>query len=173
MSQGAQVTTQREAQPMNEQTDTPDEVYSVLDAMTTEILDEALQTVRTAHFTHYESWGEELTRQSLGDLYEHIMVSLHHRDLAHIIRHCEALAARRFDSGFDLVEVQSAFNALEQTMWRRVVAAVPPEHVAACVSLLSSVLGAGKDTVARTYVRLAAHHHAPAMNLGALAEGTV
>ena len=69
--------------------------------------------------------------------------------------------------------MQTAFNALEQTMWRRVVAAVPPDKVANCVGLLSSVLGAGKDAAARTYVRLAAHHHAPAMNVSALAEGTV
>lgn len=158
---------------MHEQTDTQVDVYDLLDSKTTEILDEALNTVRTAHFTHYESWGEDLTRKSLGDLYEHIMVSLHHRDLAHIIRHCEAMAARRFHSGFNLVEVQSAFNALEQTMWRRVVEAVPPEKVAGYIGVLSAVLGAGKDAAARTYVHLAAGHHAPAMDVGALAEGTV
>ena len=121
------------------------DVYAVLKNMTTEILDAAEHTLRTAHFAHYESWGDQLTRASLGDLYEHIMISLHHRDLAHIIRHCEGLAAERFNAGFDLIEV----------------------------GMLSSVLGAGKDAAARTYVQLATHRHAPAIDVNALAEGTV
>jgi hypothetical protein len=149
------------------------DVYAVLKEMTTEILDEAVNTLQTAHFAHYESWGDELTRESLGDLYEHIMISLHHRDLAHIIRHCEDLATQRFNAGFDLVEVQTTFNALEQTMWRCWVAAAPAPEVAQGVGVLSSVLGAGKDAAARTYVRLASHRHAPAIDIEALAGGTV
>lgn len=149
------------------------DVYAVLKNMTTEILDAAEHTLRTAHFAHYESWGDQLTRASLGDLYEHIMISLHHRDLAHIIRHCEGLAAERFNAGFDLIEVQTTFNALEQTMWQRWVDTAPADEVAQGVGMLSSVLGAGKDAAARTYVQLATHRHAPAIDVNALAEGTV
>jgi len=149
------------------------DVYTVLKEMTTEILDSAEHVLRTAHFTHYENWGDQLTRASLGDLYEHIMISLHHRDLAHIIRHCEKLAAERFTAGFELVEVQTTFNALEQTMWQHWVKAAPAQEVAEGVGMLSAVLGAGKDAAARTYVRLASRRHAPAIDVNALAEGTV
>jgi len=149
------------------------DVYAVLKQMTTEILDAAEHMLRTAHFAHYESWGDQLTRASLGDLYEHIMISLHHRDLAHIIRHCEQLAADRFNDGFELVEVQTTFNALEQTMWKSWVDAAPAQEVAEGVGMLSAVLGAGKDAAARTYVRLASHRHTPALDVDALAEGTV
>ena len=149
------------------------DVYAVLKEMTAEILDDAVHTLRTAHFAHYESWGEQLTRESLGELYEHIMISLHHRDLAHIIRHCEGLATARFNAGFDLVEVQTTFNALEQTMWRHWVAAAPAQEVAEGVGMLSAVLGSGKDAAARTYVKLATPRHVPAIDINALAEGTV
>ncbi len=149
------------------------DVYAVLRDQTTEILDDAVHTLRTAHFAHYESWGEQLTRESLGDLYEHIMISLHHRDLAHIIRHCENLASERFSGGFDLVEVQTTFNALEQTMWRHWVDRAPAEEVAVGVGMLSSVLGAGKDAAARTYVHLASRRHTHAIDVAALADGTV
>ena len=56
-------------------------------------------------------------------------------------------------------------------MWRRVVAAEPPDALAECIGLLSTVLGAGKDALARTYVSLASHRRVPSLDLSALFEG--
>lgn len=158
---------------MKENETTASDMAVLLEPMSADIIDEAVQALRTAHYAHYESWGEDPTRLSMTHLYEHVMISLRHHDLAHIIRHCEQVAQRRFTGGFHLVEVQSAFNALEQTLWKRLVDTVPAEQVARNLAVLGTVVGAGKDAVSRTYVQLAAHYHAPAMNVELLADGTV
>jgi hypothetical protein len=149
------------------------DVHTVLSQSRQAVLDETVHTLRTAHFVHYESWGDTVTRERIGDLLTHVMASLHDRDLAQIVAHCEKVAQERFNSGFDIVEVQTAFNTLEQTMWRVVVANAPSTDVAEWIGMLSAILGAGKDAVARTYVRLATHRHVPAIDIAALAEGTV
>jgi hypothetical protein len=56
-------------------------------------------------------------------------------------------------------------------MWRRIVAAAPPADLAEAVGLLSTVLGFGKDTLARTYVALATRSHVPSLDLSALFAG--
>lgn len=54
---------------------------------------------------------------------------------------------------------------------RGVVAAEPPSELAECIGLLGTVLGVGKDALARSYVSLASHRHVPSLDLSALCEG--
>ena len=82
-----------------------------------------------------------------------------------------SVARDRFSAGFDISEVQAAFNSLERTTWHRLVADVPHSELARAVGLLSTVLGAGKDVLARTYVSLATEHHVPSLDLTALFDG--
>ncbi len=158
---------------MNKTAKAAADLADLLEPMSGEIVDEAVDALRTAHYAHYESWGETLTHRSMTDLFEHLMMSLRDHDLVSVIRHCEQMAKQRFTSGFRLVEVQSAFNALEQTVWQRLVEGVPAERATHYLGLLGAVLGAGKDAASCTYVHLAAHHHAPALNVELLADGTV
>jgi hypothetical protein len=64
-----------------------------------------------------------------------------------------------------------AFNALEEAMWRCVVVAEPPDDLAEAIGLLSTVLGYGKDAVARRYLSLASKRHVPSLDLSALFGG--
>lgn len=86
--------------------------------------------------------------------------------------HAKTIAAERFEAGFDLWEVQTAFNVLEETIWRRILQELPLTEFAEALSLASTVLGAGKDTLARTYVTLASKTHAPTLNIQSLFAGT-
>ena len=56
-------------------------------------------------------------------------------------------------------------------MWRRVVAATPPDELAEAVGLLTTVLGFGKDALARKYVSLSSERHVPSLDLSALFGG--
>ncbi len=67
--------------------------------------------------------------------------------------------------------MQTAFNVLEEAMWRTVVAATPPDQLAEAVGLLSTVLGAGKDALAAAYVSLATQHHVGSLDLTAMFQG--
>ncbi len=78
----------------------------------------------------------------------------------------------RFGAGFGIGEVQTAFNVLEESMWHHVVAGVPNDDMAESLGLLTTVLGVGKDALARAYVSLASHEHVSSLDLRALFQGT-
>ena len=110
-------------------------------------------------------------RQGLTDLFRLVVDAIHDRDLAEMSLYAEEVATKRFDQGFDISEVQAAFNALEEAMWRHLVATVDQDQLVQAVGLLSTVLGFGKDALARKYVSLAAERHVPSLNLSALFAG--
>jgi|SRR5450631_4789142 hypothetical protein len=146
-----------------------------LDALLVEaesgVLDEAYSALHRSHVTHYELAGEKFTRQALADLFGLVVTAIRTRDLAAMSAYSEGIAVGRFNDGYDISEVQMAFNALEEAMWRRVVSAEPPDDLAEAIGLLSTVLGYGKDTVARKYLSLASRRHVPSLDLSALFAG--
>ena len=147
-------------------------VDEVLRSARAQVVEQALAGLESGHAAHYEQAGEPFTRQRLADLYDLVVQAIADRDLSHMEAYAHDVAVERFNAGFDISEVQAAFNALERAMWRRVVADVQPGELAEAVGLLSTVLGAGKDELARSYVSLAAQRHVPSLDLTALFRGT-
>jgi hypothetical protein len=147
------------------------DVAAVLLEAEQSVLDEAYTALQRSHAAHYEAAGEAFTRQGLADLFHLVLDSIRDRDLAEIGSYAEQVATARYGQGFDISEVQMAFNALEEAMWRRVVNAEPPGDLAEAIGLLSTVLGFGKDALARKYVSLACERHVPSLDLSALFAG--
>jgi hypothetical protein len=90
-----------------------------------------------------------------------------------MISHAEQIAGERFNSGYDLWEVQTAFNVLEEAIWVRIFKNFPPTELAEAIGLVSTVLGAGKDALARKYVSLASKTRASSLNLQSLFSGGI
>jgi hypothetical protein len=133
----------------------------------------AAQTMLTrTHLPHYDAAGELEIKQRLEALLDRLLESLAKRDLSPVVTHAERIAEERFTSGYDLTEVQTAFNALEAAIWTRVFSALEPGQFAQTLGLVSTILGAGKDALARKYVSLATDAHAPSLDLRALFAGT-
>ena len=147
-------------------------VEELLTQQRPEALEEAFTSLERAHPIHYERSGEELTRERLAELFDIVVAALRDRQLEPVSGYCQNLAEERFRSGFGISEVQTAFNVLEEAMWRRVVDGVPPAELAEAIGLLSTILGYGKDTVARRYVELASERHVPSLDLSGLFAGT-
>ena len=82
------------------------------------------------------------------------------------------IATERFHAGYDLAEIQTAFNALEEATWMRVLQRLDASELAEALGLISTVLGAGKDALARAYVSLAADTNVESLDLRALFAGT-
>jgi hypothetical protein len=89
-----------------------------------------------------------------------------------MIAHAEGIARERFEAGFDLWEVQTAFNVLEEAIWVRILKELAPTDFAEALGIISTVLGVGKDTLARRYVSLASRSRVPTLNLQSLFTGT-
>jgi hypothetical protein len=137
------------------------------------IVDSAEAALARMHARHYESAGAREVHQRLEALYDHLLDALRSRDLAPIVAHAEQVAQERFNAGYDLSEVQAAFNTLEEATWSRVFAELQPSQFAEALGLVSTILGAAKDALAREYVSLATHGRAPSLDLQALFAGSV
>jgi hypothetical protein len=136
------------------------------------ILEASYTTLERSHVHHYEAAGETFTRQRLEELFGLVVSAIRDRDLAGVSAYSDKIAEERFNQGFDIGEVQAAFNALEQSMWHHVVTTAKPDDLVEATGLLSTVLGYGKDALARKYVSLATHSHVPSLDLSALFGGT-
>jgi hypothetical protein len=137
-----------------------------------EILSEAESSLARAHLTHYEKAGEEHNRQKLKALYVLSLRAISEKNLGPMLSHAEEIARERYEAGFDLSEVQTAFNVLEEATWRFIVKNLPPAEFGEAIGLISTVLGAGKDMLGRTYVALASRSKAPSLDLRSLFAGT-
>ncbi|MBI4934956.1 MAG: hypothetical protein HY828_13830 [Actinobacteria bacterium] len=122
---------------------------------------------------HYSEAGPDAARLRVRQLFDLVVESVSTRDLVPMIDHATRVAHERFEAGFDIREVQTAFNVLEEAIWVKVIDATPPRDLADALGLVGTALGAGRDALACTYVSLASHQHVPSLDLTALFRGGV
>jgi len=147
-------------------------ILEFLTARREAIVADAEEALGRAHSRHYESAGAERVHARLESLYGVLLEALERRNLGPMLGYAHQVAKERFDAGYDLSEVQTAFNALEEAIWRHVFADLDPTRFAEALGLVSTILGAAKDALARTYVSRATNTHTPSLDLNALFAGT-
>lgn len=135
------------------------------------IIDAAVSAVVRAHASHYEAAGPIEIRARLEALFDHLVDAAASRDLGSVVAYAGQLARERFSAGYNLSEIQTAINALEEAVWSRVFSELQSHEFAEAIGFVSTTLGAAKDALAREYVSLATHAHAPALDLRALSAG--
>lgn len=135
------------------------------------IVDESARALERSNEQHYAQDGAEASHDRFARLLELVTVSVEKRDLVPMIDYATQVANERFDAGFDIREVQRAFHLLEESIWENVVRSVPDSELAESLGLVGTVLGAGRDALARTYVSRASRQHVPSLDLSALFRG--
>jgi len=148
------------------------ELVTLLHESSDEILRTAAEAVERTHLKNYERAGKEQIHQRLKALFVLTTRGVQERNLGPMIAYAETIARERFAAGFDLSEVQTAFNVLEEAIWTRILKTLPPAEYGQALGLVATVLGAGKDALARTYVTLASKSKTGSLNLQSLFSGT-
>jgi hypothetical protein len=148
------------------------ELVERLQASRTAVLGNAAKALARADLPHYLALGEEESFHRLDHLLELVIDCLQRRTLAPIIGYGARVADERFQAGFDIGEVQIAFNVLEEAIWQVIVPELPAEELPTATGMIGTVLGAGKDSLACTWVSLASSRHVPSLNLNALFQGS-
>jgi len=136
------------------------------------IIDAACEAMGRSHVKSYEKEGLEHTHQKIKALYVLTVRAVKEKNLGPMIAHADSIARDRFTAGYDLWEVQTAFNVLEEAIWRHVLRDIHPMEIGEALGLVSTVLGAGKDALARRYVSLASKTKAPSLNLQSIFSGS-
>lgn len=136
------------------------------------IVESAVAAIAKRHLFHYERLGREGSSRRVRDLFDRVLDATRTRNVGNVLAYAERIANERYDSGFDFVEVCSAFNLLEESIWQTILDEYPPAEQGAALGLFATIFGAAKDKLASTYLSRATETHVPSLDLGALFRGT-
>ena len=136
-----------------------------------DLVKDALTELGHARLRHYMDDGDEVTRERVTLFIDRVLECLEKRRVEPIVEHAEHIARKRHASGYDLFEVQTALNVIEEALWKRVLASVEPEELAHALGMVNAIFHAGKDVLARTYVSLATDLEAPPKQVSELLDG--
>lgn len=146
-------------------------LMELLDKEGEQIVNEATTALSRSDLAHYKEAGDAVGHDRLAELFRLTLAGIRDRNLVPVMDYMAQVADDRFHAGYAIREVQIAINVLEEAIWNHIVRDVPPGELAEALGLVSTVLGAAKDSLARAYVSLAARTKAPSLDLSALFEG--
>ncbi|MGO8875191.1 MAG: methylmalonyl-CoA decarboxylase [Acidimicrobiales bacterium] len=119
------------------------------------VVAEAVDELERRQHLHYQASTRRERQGYLRDLFKLVVRCVDEADVEPIVESSQRIAADRFAAGFDIAEIQGAFNVLEEVLWREVAEGITGEGRIEALGLLNAILGAGRDALARTYVALA------------------
>jgi methylmalonyl-CoA decarboxylase len=137
------------------------ETSAVLASAGDRIVDEAAAALERRHHEHYQASSPEERRRYVRDLFGLVVQCVHEGHAEPIIASSRQIAADRFVADFDIAEIQGTFNVLAEVLWRHVASTLVGDQRIETLRLVNTILGAGKDALARTYVDLASRGRSP------------
>lgn len=137
-----------------------------------EILTEAIEALDQARLKHYQASSIEDNNERLGGLLNLVEESVRTHNLTPITMYAEEIARERFAGGFDIAEVITAFNVLEEAIWHQITINMAAGEYPNAYGLSSTVLGAAKQALSTEYVSLASHGRVQSLDISSLFQGT-
>jgi hypothetical protein len=149
------------------------ELARLLEEWRTEAVADAIDGLSRATLPHYTASRTEQNRERLAKLYDLTAACVATRTLLPMIEYAQGVARERYKDGFGLEEVHTAFNVLEEVIWRKITGRMEPSQYPEAFGLISTVLGAGKQELAIEYVALVSRSRdVHSLDLSALFKGT-
>ena len=141
------------------------DIIQLLEEQAAVIVDTAVEALERTSLKHYKSSGTNTNRERLNKLFELTLDSIRRKNLVPMVEYSESVARDRFQEGFDIQEVQSAYNVLEEVLWKQITDNMSPDDYPEAFGMVSTVLGAGKQSLAIQYVSLASKRHVRSLDL--------
>ena len=129
-------------------------LIELLETRAVEIIGGAAAAMQRTSMKHYDAETPEQLRKKLTMLYHLTERGVKEKNAFPMVSYIEKMAEERFAAGFDLQEVQTAINVLEEYIWQQIIDELPAGAQADALKIISSILGGAKDALARKYVEL-------------------
>jgi len=146
-------------------------LHEILVNNQTDIINEAFTSLQRSHLKHYDTSRADENWQRLAKLFDLTLNGVKTRSLVEMVTYSEKIAKERYESGFDLHEVHTAYNVLEESLWKCIIKEVDSKELAESLGLIGTVLGTGKESLALAYVSLAGKQKVKSLNLTQLFKG--
>jgi hypothetical protein len=144
------------------------ELQTLLSDTSKDIIDSACKSLSRAKLKSYTCSEESENYKRFEILLKFTAECIGKRKLLPMTDYIENIARERYYEGFDFCEVHSAINILEETIWNRIIGSVNPEKLGESLGLVSTVLGAAKESLAKTYITLASKTKVSTIDLNAM-----
>jgi len=119
------------------------------------VIDEAVAALAQRDRARHQSAGPDGRRRDVRQLFRLVLRCVRAGRAGPVVKPCEQIAAHCYAAGIDLSEGQGAFNVLAEVLWRHLAGTLAGDQLVEALGLLSAIVGAGKDAMARTYMALA------------------
>jgi len=146
-------------------------LVEILVSNQTDIINEAFNSLQRSHLKHYDSSRADENWQRLAKLFDLTLNAIKTKNLVDMVNYSEKVAKERYEAGFDLHEVHTAYNVLEESLWKCIIKEVDSKELAESLGLIGTVLGTGKEALAISYVSLASKQKVKSLNLIQLFKG--
>lgn len=105
-----------------------------------------------ARLVHYEGVDREENRRRLMAWLERASESLEAGRADLVVEHARRIAVERFEAGYELAEVQTSINIVEETLNKRILGTMRPEDATRALCMANALFSIVKDVLAQTYV---------------------
>ena len=146
-------------------------LHEILVNNQTDIINEAFTSLQRSHLKHYDTSRADENWQRLAKLFDLTLNGIKTKSLVDMVNYSEKVAKERYEAGFDLHEVHTAYNVLEEAFWKCIIKEVESTELAESLGLIGTVLGTGKESLAIAYVSLASKQKVKSLNLTQLFKG--
>jgi hypothetical protein len=146
-------------------------LHEILVSNQTDIINEAFYSLERSHLKHYDSSRADENWQRLAKLFDLTLNGIKTKSLVDMVNYSEKVAKERYDAGFDLHEVHTAYNVLEESLWKCIIKEADSKELAESLGLIGTVLGTGKESLALAYVSLSSKQKVKSLNLAQLFKG--
>jgi hypothetical protein len=147
-------------------------IAAALDLLRERILASAIVSLREANLRSYRAIPIDEIEERLRTLYDVMLNSLTNRNAVPLVEYVKELAEDRYSSGYELHELQVAFNVLGKAIWTAVGKYVSSSEMEEAFGLISAVMGAAKDELAIAYVSLACTEGSKSIDVAEVFKGT-
>jgi len=137
----------------------------------TDIIRTAFDALLRSNLRHYSTASANANWERIEKLFDLTFKCIKEKNLVELIEYSEMVASERYNAGYDLHEVHAAYNVLEEAIWGIILGNLDPKDYGQALGLVSTVLGAGKETLALTYISLTGKKRPASLDLSELFKG--
>ncbi len=121
------------------------------------LLDSTNSLVR-AQLEHYKHLTPEKLRLRLLRLFQALVKSLEANSCESITKFMEKTSDERFESGYELHEVQTAVNIMEECLWKKIAEFVYRDQQISAMKQVTCILAKAKESLANEYSLLSTEY---------------
>ena len=147
------------------------DIIECLDQKQDEIIRSAFDSLLRSNLKHYSLSGANENWQRIEKLFDLTFQSIKNKNLIDMVEYSEKIARERYSSGYDLHEVHTAYNVLEEALWNVILKEIDPKDTGKALGLVSTILGTGKEALALTYISLTGQKKPGSLDLSELFKG--